>query len=111
MERLEDEPDFVAPDRRETAFIQAIDAHAVDLDLAGIRAIEPAEQMQQRRLSGARPADDRNELAPRDLELGAVEHADLRVPFPEGLCQAAGADEYRPHALHSAAPSGTPRRA
>src|SRR2546429_2820879 len=103
MECLEDEADLVAPDRRQTAFVQAVDADAVELDLAGIGAIEAAEQMQQRGLSGARPADDGNELAPRDLEISPVEHAGLCVPFAEGLCQTAGADDYRPHALHSAA--------
>ena len=40
--------------------------------------VEPAEHVQQRRLPRARAAQDRDDLAARDLELRAVEHAPRR---------------------------------
>jgi hypothetical protein len=41
------------------------------------RPVERAEQMQQRALSRAARADDRDHLAPGDLQIDGVEHDDL----------------------------------
>src|SRR5919108_1207198 len=97
MKRLEDEPDLAAADRRQPPLVETIEAETVELDVARIRTIEAGEEGEQRRLSRARLADHGDELPARDLELGPVEHADLRFPFAERLGETTDADERRPH--------------
>ena len=90
---------------------------SVDLDRAGRGAIEPADQVEDRRLPGAARADDREELARRDVEVDSAERdhpglgdaVDLvHVPEPDqylaiGRCEQLGADH-----RHSASPRNTP---
>ena len=47
-------------------------ARAVDIDLAAVRLLEQAGDMQQRRLAGAGRRDQRDRLARPDRELGAA---------------------------------------
>ena len=49
--------------------LQAVDALAVEQDLAAGRAEAAADQVEQRRLAGAVRADDRDPLARRDREV------------------------------------------
>ena len=49
----------------------------VDQYTAGGWSVERAEQMQQRALPRTTRADDRNHLAPDDLQIDRVEHDDL----------------------------------
>ena len=74
---LEDEADVVArasaaswpPD-------ELVDAHAADLDGAGGRRVEPADQVEQRRLAGARRSHQGQEVALGDVEVDALQHVD-----------------------------------
>ena len=64
---------------RQLRLAAPVDAGSGDLDRARVRTLEAAEQVQQRRLAGARAAEDGDELACRDVEVGAVEHAQART--------------------------------
>ena len=77
VEELEDEADLVAPHARQLIVGQAGERFAVDADLAGGRAVEAADQIEQRRLAGAGRADDRDHLAARDGEADGVERDDV----------------------------------
>src|SRR6185436_3354808 len=77
VEELEDEADLVAADAGQLVVAEAGERLAVDAHLAGGRAIEPADQVQQRRFAGARRSNDRDHLAARDGEGDAVERDDV----------------------------------
>ena len=81
VEELEDEADLVAPDPRQVVVGQAAERFAVDADLAGGRAIEAADQVEQRRLAGAGRPDDRDHLAARDRQRDVVERDDVALAF------------------------------
>jgi hypothetical protein len=76
VERLEDKPDRVPAQPNEHSIRSTVDARPGDLDQPSIGDIEPAEEVQERRLARSRPADDCDELAGGDVEVGAVEDAD-----------------------------------
>jgi hypothetical protein len=78
LERLEDEPDPPAPQPGQTGLGQAVDAVGTEPDLAGGRPLEPSEQVQQARLATAARADDRDALAPVDVEVDVVDRAPAR---------------------------------
>jgi hypothetical protein len=73
MELLEDEAHAARPERRQLVVGCGRGVEAVDGDLAGRRAVERAHDLQQRRLAGARRAEDRDELAGGDLEVDAAQ--------------------------------------
>jgi hypothetical protein len=50
------------------------DRLAVEHDAAGIGPDEAADDVEERRLAAAGVADDRDELAVRDVEVDAAEH-------------------------------------
>jgi Na+-translocating ferredoxin:NAD+ oxidoreductase RnfC subunit len=52
---------------------------AVDADLARGGAIQPADQIEERRLPGSRGPDDGDHLAARDLEIDGFERSDLAL--------------------------------
>ena len=54
--------------------VEVAQVDAVDLDRAGLRVVEPAEQLGQGGLAGAVLADDRQRGPGRDGEVEAVEH-------------------------------------
>jgi hypothetical protein len=85
MERLEDEADLVPTDRGQAPLVQPVDALPVKRDLARVRTVGTAEQVQQRGFSRARPPHDGDELAAPDVEIRAVEDAALSVTLAEGL--------------------------
>jgi hypothetical protein len=58
VEELEDEAELVAAQLRQVAVVQARDLDAVELDLAGGRAIEAGEDVHQGRLAGPGRAHD-----------------------------------------------------
>ena len=78
MEGLEDEADLVAPQPGQGALAQAVHRRSRDLDGAVVEAVEPGEDVQQRRFPRAGRADHGHELARRHLQRGAVEHAPAR---------------------------------
>src|SRR5205085_3200986 len=50
-----------------------------ELDPAGIGPLEPRDQPQRSRLPGARGTEEREELAPRDREVDAVDRDDVAI--------------------------------
>jgi hypothetical protein len=92
VEELEHEPDAVAAQPRQLALRAAVDAPAGQLDGARVGPVQRAEQVQQRGLPRARPADDGHELARAHLDRGAVEHAPGGAPAAVRLHQASRRD-------------------
>ena len=74
---LEHEADVPRAPLRKLAVGELVDALAGDHDLAFVRTVEPADEIEQRRLAGARRAHQRDELARLDLEIQAVQHFHL----------------------------------
>src|SRR5207245_7568962 len=56
---------------------QTGERRAVDAHVTGARTIEPADEIQERRLAGAGWTDDRDHLAARDREGDGVERDDV----------------------------------
>ena len=79
---LEDEPE-----RRRSASRRACGRDrssirlAVEPDRAGVGRIEQAQHVQQRALARTARADHRDELAPVDLQVDAMEHRDPFFPL------------------------------
>ena len=59
--------------------VERADVDAVVRDAAGVPAVEAGHAVEQRRLADARFADDRDELARRDLERDVLEHGAVAV--------------------------------
>jgi len=74
---LEDEADVAAAPARQRALGQRADVGSVDHDLAGRGTIDACDQVEQRRLAGARRPHEREEFALGHAEVDAVEHGDL----------------------------------
>ena len=89
---LEDEADRAAPQQREVAVVEAVEARAVDLDPALGRPVEPGEDVQQRRLARARRAHDGREAAGRERHVDASEGVDGRRSRAEALDEVVAAD-------------------
>ena len=60
--------------------VQFVNGHVVEIVFAIPRLIVHADDVQQRRFSGARRAHDRDELARLDVEIDAPQHVGLRRP-------------------------------
>jgi hypothetical protein len=86
---LEDEAHVGGAPRRQLAARQLIDAPVLHDDDAVRRRVEPADQVQERRLAGSRRPHQRHEVAFRDVEVDAVEGLDPLAPAAVGLGQAA----------------------
>ena len=97
VEGLEDEADVAPANGGQPSLVELVQARAAELDRPGIGAIEAAEQMQEGRLPRAGASDDGNELAARNVQIGAVEHADSGASFAVRLDEPACVHE-RPHA-------------
>ena len=79
-ERLEHEAHLVAANFREFLFPHCGQVLSFEEDLAGRRLVEPGHEVQQRRLARTRSADERNELARRNLQGHVVDGRDLLRP-------------------------------
>jgi hypothetical protein len=90
MEGLEDEPDVPAAHRVGAAGIEAL---AGDLHRPRVTRVQPAEEVQQRRLARARAADDGDDLTRRDVEVDAVEDPPRRAAATVVLDEPAGAHD------------------
>src|ERR1019366_9490129 len=88
--KLVDEADAAIAQGPALAFRERVNIAPVDLDLAGVRSIEAAENLQQRGLARARGADDREPLAALDLELHTREDLERRRAFTETAPYGAG---------------------
>src|SRR6267142_5521196 len=71
--KLEHKSELAVPELRRAAGLEVGIARAVEPDIAGSRAVQRTEQMQQRALPGAGSADDRDELAAPDLDIDAAQ--------------------------------------
>ena len=76
MEVLEHEADAAGAQRREVAVPERRHIEPVDLDVAGARAIERADDVEHRRFARPGRSDDRDELAAADLEADIAQRED-----------------------------------
>ena len=81
VEGLEDEPETIAAQARERAVVEVGELGAVDHDGARGRAVEPREQVHQRRLAGPGRAHDGGVLAGREADGDAREGVDGGISF------------------------------
>ncbi len=88
MVKLVHEPERAIAQAAALDVARAAHRFAGDAHFAGGRLVEPAEQLQQRRLAGAGRADDRDAIALRDPELDAAQHFDLAADVRERLHEA-----------------------
>jgi hypothetical protein len=63
MECLEDEPNALAAQRRSGKIVQFIDVHAAEPVGPGRVPVQEPDDVEKRRLAGARGADDRQPVA------------------------------------------------
>jgi hypothetical protein len=77
------------------------DVLAQQFDLARSGRVEPAHQVQQRALAGARGADDGQRFAGMHVEVDAVQHCQVEPAFVEALRQSTCLQN---HITHSAGP-------
>ena len=81
--------------------LQAVDALAVEQDLAAGRAEAAADEVEQGRLAGAVRADDRDALARRDREVGAADDLGLA----EATCAGPSARSRMARVAHARLPA------
>jgi hypothetical protein len=93
VEELEHEADLAPAHVGPFRLGVAVDAAAAELDLARGRPVEPAEQVEQRRLAAAAGPGDRDELALGHLGVDAAQGAHAAFVL---ACEAARDD----HGLH-----------
>ena len=91
VEELEHEADVAPPQRGQLPLGRAGDVLARDLDRARLGAVQPAEQVQERRLAPPGAPQHGHDLARFHVEIGAVEHAPGGAALSEGLDEPAGA--------------------
>ena len=68
--------------------------HAIDLDSAARWRVEPADQVQQRRLAGAGRPHQRQKVALRNIEVHAFEHFDALAAAREVFVDVSDVDEH-----------------
>src|SRR5690606_18109778 len=112
IEELEYEADAAAAQPRQPVLGQPRQRFARDAHLATARAIQPADDVEQRALAGARAADEDDQLATRDLRGDAVEYtvrpAVLVVVLADSFeLYVDGAVAGRPRVRHPARGRGT----
>ncbi len=86
---LVDEADRVVAQLAPFLLAEQMNVLAVDEDLATRRLVEPAEDLQQRRFSGTRSADDREPLAREDRDIHGRQHFQRGGPLLELSCDVA----------------------
>src|SRR6478672_2194059 len=91
MVELEHESDRAVSQRGDRIVGQVADRLAVDQHLAGRRSVQRPQQVQKRALARSARTDDRDHLAPRDLQVDRIEHLDrpavtADVRLREGSC-------------------------
>src|SRR5262249_27303048 len=85
---LEDEADVGGAPARKLALGKAVDARARDRDLAGVRPVDAAEQVEQRGLARAGRPHHGDEVALRDRQVEMVEDRDRLLAFDEAFGKA-----------------------
>src|SRR5690606_2193688 len=92
---LEDEAKGSATQCCQRIGIQCRDVFAVEQILSAARAVETAQNVHQRRFTGARRAHDRDELSSLNIERDAVQHLNSKVAIVIGLADIIQSDEGR----------------
>ena len=77
IEKLKNEPDFVAPHAGQVVIGKSAQPAAVNLDLARAGRVQPADQIQQRGFAGAGRPDDGHHLTARDGEIHVFQRRHL----------------------------------
>ena len=85
VEELEDEADVAAPEARARVLVERGEIGAVDHHAARRRAVDAGDQVEQRRLAGAAPPDQHDDLPARDRDRDVAQHGALGIAFAVGL--------------------------
>ena len=93
VEGLEDEADIGAPHPGQGLLADVVDAATVQPDLTARGPVQPAEQVQQRRLPAAAGPHHRHRLPGADVEVDPVDGAHQSFPLAVVLSQPAGAQD------------------
>jgi len=93
VEALEYEAQPFAPDGGEVRFLQARYVDALEEIMAARWPVETSHNFHERRLTRARPAHDRDELARPHDEIVAAERLDLDVAHHEGALHTLDLDD------------------
>ncbi len=114
MMELIDEPERAIAQPAALDLAERAHRLAGDDDRPRRRVVEPAEQLQQRRLAAARGADDRETLAGAHREVDAAQHLDAPARVRERLDESARLEHGRVRGrfTHAAMPpraAGAPR--
>src|SRR5581483_1393140 len=88
VELLEHEPEGGAPQPRQLGVPHRSEVASLEEDGALARAVEAAEQLEQRRLAGAARSDHREEVAAVDHEVDLAHRAYLRAAHGVGAADA-----------------------
>jgi hypothetical protein len=102
--KLEDEADTLAPEGRERPLVEGCQLEVVKVHLAGGRHVQPADDVEQRRLAAPRGPQEYRELAVEQLEVDAAQGVHRHLALAVDLGHAAR-DEGAP-ALGSGRPRG-----
>ena len=100
VEELEDEARLVAAQLRRGVVAELAHDRPVEHDLAGGRAVQPAEEVQERALAGARRSHDGHELARLDRQRDAPDGGDVDAAHAVAPGEVARLEDGR----HQAAP-------
>ena len=92
--------------RREVAHVQAAEVGALDDDFAGRRRVEPAGEVEQRGLAGARRAHDGDELAGCDRQADRAQRVDRGLAASMHARHRAQLEDVLAHRLTSVGFSG-----
>src|SRR3954447_15081363 len=98
---LIDEPEQLAPQPSAAIVVELRGLFAAKADRALEAAFEQTDRLKQCGLARARGAQQRNDLARRDLEINAPKHLDRDVALREAALEASRREDWL---THSAAP-------
>jgi hypothetical protein len=90
---LKDEADLVPPQQGQLVIVEPVEPRPGDLDPSGGRLVEPREDVQERRLAGARRPHDRGEAAAQQRDVDAAQRVDGCRAFAEALGDGGRADD------------------
>src|SRR5262249_46950397 len=96
VEELVDEADVRAAEERACRLAERAHLAAVELDRAGVGALDAAHDVKERRLARAAAAPDRDDLAARERRVRAGEHAVHALALDEAAEQLADAEHSWP---------------
>src|SRR5437764_5646201 len=108
VESLEHEADLLVPDRCELVFRELRYVLAVKEVLSARRTIQAADDVHERRLTGAGRSRDADELAPINVERRSSQRPDLDVADLIGLRQIANGNNALAHECNDYRPPRPP---